>query len=90
VLSSFRSLSRPCSGRTVPVPHFGPPTAPRNTASAFLHAVRTSSVRGEPVASIAACQNTTFSALIHINSIASTYSANQLRIKVELNFWFCF
>lgn len=26
--SAFRSLRRPCSGRTGPTPHFGPPTAP--------------------------------------------------------------
>lgn len=27
--SAFRSLRRPCSGRTGPTPHLGPPTAPR-------------------------------------------------------------
>lgn len=26
--SALRSLRRPCSGRTGPTPHFGPPTAP--------------------------------------------------------------
>lgn len=33
----------------------GPPMAPRRTASAFLAAFKASSVRGEPVASIEAC-----------------------------------
>lgn len=33
----------------------GPPMAPRRTASAFLAAVRASSVRGLPVASMEAC-----------------------------------
>ena len=42
----------PCSGRTFPVPHFGPPMAPSRTASAALAAERASGVRGEPVASI--------------------------------------
>lgn len=42
----------PCSGRTLPVPHFGPPMAPRRTASADLAAVRASDVRGVPWASI--------------------------------------
>jgi hypothetical protein len=32
----------------------GPPIAPRRTASAFLAAVRASSVKGEPVASMEA------------------------------------
>jgi predicted S18 family serine protease len=36
------------------VPHFGPPMAPSMTASAFLAAVRASSVSGNPVASIEA------------------------------------
>lgn len=44
----------PCSGRTLPVPHFGPPIAPRRTASAAFAASRASDVRGEPVASIEA------------------------------------
>merc|ERR1712070_41975 len=35
----------PCSGRTLPVPHLGPPMAPRSTASAFLAALSASSVR---------------------------------------------
>ena len=34
----------------------GPPIAPRRTASAFLAAVRASSVRGDPVASMDACR----------------------------------
>jgi len=34
--------------------HTGPPMAPRRTASAFLAALRASSVSGEPVASIEA------------------------------------
>jgi predicted S18 family serine protease len=33
----------------------GPPMAPRRTASAFLAAFKASSVKGEPVASIEAC-----------------------------------
>lgn len=45
----------PCSGRTLPVPHFGPPMAPRRTASADLAASRAAFVRGSPVASIEAC-----------------------------------
>lgn len=45
----------PCSGRTLPVPHFGPPMAPRRTASAALAASRAAVVRGSPVASIEAC-----------------------------------
>lgn len=49
---SLRSFSRPCSGRTAPVPHSGPPMAPRRTASADLAAARASSVRGEPVLSM--------------------------------------
>lgn len=36
-------------------PQTGPPIAPRITASAVLAAVRASSVKGEPVASIDAC-----------------------------------
>ncbi|KAH3667328.1 hypothetical protein OGAPHI_002977 [Ogataea philodendri] len=52
--SSFLILSSPCSGRTEPVPHLGPPTAPNSTASAFLAAFRASSDRGTPVASIEA------------------------------------
>src|SRR5271170_5086088 len=43
----------PCSGRTLPVPHLGPPTAPRRTASAALAQARESSGRGFPVASMA-------------------------------------
>ena len=35
--------------------HTGPPIAPRRTASASLAAARASSVRGEPVASMEAC-----------------------------------
>lgn len=38
----------PCSGRTLPVPHSGPPMAPRRTAEAALAASRASSVRGVP------------------------------------------
>lgn len=49
---SLRRRSRPCSGRTLPVPHFGPPMAPRRTASADWAALRAESVRGEPVASM--------------------------------------
>ena len=45
----------PCSGRTAPVPHFGPPIAPRRTASADLAASRAAAVRGSPVASIEHC-----------------------------------
>jgi hypothetical protein len=45
----------PCSGRTFPVPHFGPPMAPRRIASADLAASRACVVRGSPVASIEAC-----------------------------------
>src|SRR5271170_282109 len=48
-----RELVLPCSGRTLPVPHLGPPTAPRSTASAALAHARESSGRGFPVASIA-------------------------------------
>jgi len=44
----------PCSGLTAPVPHFGPPIAPRRTASAALAAARALVVRGSPVASIEA------------------------------------
>ena len=44
----------PCSGRTFPVPHFGPPIAPRRTASAALAASRALAVKGSPVASIEA------------------------------------
>lgn len=43
---SFRRRRRPCSGRTLPVPYFGPPMAPRSTASADLAAERASSVNG--------------------------------------------
>ncbi len=39
--SSARSASRPISGRTAPVSHFGPPTAPFSTASAAFTAART-------------------------------------------------
>ena len=46
----------PCSGRTFPVPHFGPPIAPSRTASAALAASRALEVRGSPVASIEACE----------------------------------
>lgn len=45
----------PCSGRTLPVPHFGPPIAPRRTASAALAASRAWVVKGSPVASIEHC-----------------------------------
>ena len=45
----------PCSGRTLPVPHLGPPIAPRRIASADLAASRALAVRGSPVASIEAC-----------------------------------
>ncbi|KAH3684910.1 hypothetical protein WICPIJ_004107 [Wickerhamomyces pijperi] len=52
--NSFLICKRPCSGLTAPVPHFGPPTAPNNTASAFLEASKASGVNGTPVASMAA------------------------------------
>src|SRR5579862_1838430 len=52
-LDHFLSQKLTCSGRTRPVPHFGPPTAPRRTASAALAQARVSSGRGLPVASIA-------------------------------------
>src|SRR5438105_15758726 len=55
--SPFRSASRPCSGRGAPgavVPHFGPPTAPRSTASESRQAARSSGVRAVPCASIEA------------------------------------
>ncbi len=44
-----------CSGRIFPgrVSHLGPPTAPRITASLFLHTWMVSFGRGSPVASIA-------------------------------------
>ena len=62
VPSSLRSLRRPCSGRTAPVPHFcgyqtddsiiqahtGPPMAPKTTAWADLAALSASSVNGVP------------------------------------------
>lgn len=53
-LRALRSLRRPCSGRTAPVPHLGPPTAPRRTASADWAAERAESVRGFSWASIEA------------------------------------
>jgi hypothetical protein len=37
------------------VPHFGPPIAPRRTASAALAASMALAVKGSPVASIEAC-----------------------------------
>ncbi|KAH8167153.1 hypothetical protein CIB48_g1084 [Xylaria polymorpha] len=43
---SLRSLRMPCSGRTAPVPHSGPPMAPSSTASAALAASRAASVAG--------------------------------------------
>ena len=44
----------PTSGRTAPLSHFGPPTAPKNTASDARQASRVSSGYGSPTASIAA------------------------------------
>ena len=52
--SCFRMPSRPCSGRTLPTPHLGPPTAPSRIACASLHAARVAGGSGSPVASIAA------------------------------------
>ena len=54
--SSLRSLRSPDSGRKSDgwESHAGPPTAPKNTASADLQASRVSSGSGAPVASIAA------------------------------------
>ena len=49
---SLRNFSSPCSGRTEPVPHLGPPMAPRRTASAAFAAESVSSVRGVPWASM--------------------------------------
>ena len=51
--SSARSASRPISGRTSPVSHRGPPTAPFSTASACLTAVRTWGGNGSPCVSMA-------------------------------------
>jgi len=51
----LRSLRRPCSGLTEPVPYFGPPIAPRRIAWAFCAALRASSVSGVPWASIEHC-----------------------------------
>ena len=51
----LRRARIPCSGRTFPVPHFGPPIAPRRTASAALAASRALAVRGSPVASMEHC-----------------------------------
>src|SRR3954454_22229785 len=52
-----RRPSSPCSGRggcASGVSHFGPPTAPRRTASAARQPAKVSSGSGDPVASIAA------------------------------------
>src|SRR4051794_28273646 len=52
-----RRPSSPCSGRgrcASVVSHFGPPTAPRRTASASRQPAKVSSGSGDPVASIAA------------------------------------
>src|SRR4051812_37836925 len=55
--SPSRRPSSPCSGRgrcASVVSHFGPPTAPRRTASASRQPAKVSSGSGDPVASIAA------------------------------------
>ena len=55
--SPLRRPSSPCSGRGASgsvVSHFGPPTAPRSTASAARHASSTSSVSAVPCSSISA------------------------------------
>lgn len=54
VPNSLRSARMPCSGRTLPVPHLGPPMAPRRMASAAFAASRAFDVSGSPVASIEA------------------------------------
>ena len=79
---SLRSLRMPCSGRTAPVPHLGPPMAPRSTASAFFAAVRASSVRGEPVASIDAWESLV-AALV--KGLMRTYTAEKVFLEVELH-----
>ena len=54
--SARRRPRSPCSGRTSArgSSHFGPPTAPRSTASALSHAASVEGGSGLPVASIAA------------------------------------
>ena len=55
-LISARSFKSPCSGRTLALgsDHFGPPTAPRITASLSLQLDIVLAGKGSPVASIAA------------------------------------
>lgn len=55
VPSSFRRRRSPCSGRTAPVPHSGPPTAPRRTALAALARARASVVSAVPWVLIEHC-----------------------------------
>ena len=54
VIFAWKEICVGKEGRGGKARRTGPPIAPKRTASAFLAAVRASSVRGEPVASIEA------------------------------------
>src|SRR3954454_6003467 len=72
----LRRPRSPCSGRGAPgsvVSHFGPPTAPSNTASALRHASRTSSVSALPCSSIEAPPTT-----CSVNSNSPSASSSRL------------
>jgi len=71
------------------VPHFGPPMAPSMTASAFLAAVRASSVSGDPVASIEAWEELSVGGrgVIAWTLRQHTYAAEQVFLEVEFDIW---
>jgi hypothetical protein len=71
----------PCSGLTFPVPHLGPPMAPRSTASAALAASRALAVRGSPVASIEAWNYQIGQTKKYL---AGTYTAEKVFLEVKL------
>ena len=83
---SLRSFSRPCSGRTAPVPHLGPPMAPSRTASADLAASRASSVSGLPLASMEHCGEV-FVSLPVGQTLARPRTGRGIERKVEEGEW---
>jgi len=60
----------------------GPPIAPRNTASAFLAAVRASSVSGMPLASIEACAVIQWR-IEGRGAVRGAYAAEEVFLEIE-------
>src|SRR5947209_9071972 len=73
--SPLRSPSRPCPGRTLPVPHFGPPTAPSSTARDSRQAASVDSGSGSPSSSIAAPPNGSWTTSTSTGKRSSTRTA---------------